>query len=79
MAAKKNNLANFEESLAELERLVEHMEKGELGLEESLQTFERGVELTRACQAALQQAEQRVEKLIEKNGQATIAPIDPPG
>jgi exodeoxyribonuclease VII small subunit len=78
MAAKKNTLVNFEESLMELEKLVEQMEKGELSLEESLQFFERGVELARACQSALQQAEQRVEKLLEKNGQANIITVDAP-
>jgi exodeoxyribonuclease VII small subunit len=40
----------FEESLAELEQLVERMEQGNLGLEESLKLFERGVQLTRTCQ-----------------------------
>lgn len=67
---------NFEQSLDELESLVERLEKGELTLEESLRHFERGIELTRACQAALHQAEQRVEKLLEKDGQLTAVPFD---
>lgn len=79
MAVKKLTAINFESSLEELERLVEQMEKGELTLEDSLKHFERGIELTRACQSALQLAEQRVEKLIEKNGQLEIVPFDSQG
>ncbi len=76
MAAKKPTLIDFEKSLAELESLVEQMEAGELSLEDSLKRFERGIELTRACQAALRLAEQKVEKLITQNGQLEIVPFD---
>lgn len=79
MVAKKSTPINFEQSLAELEGLVELMEKGELTLEESLRHFERGIELTRTCQAALQIAEQKVEKLIEKNGIVEIIPFEDQG
>jgi exodeoxyribonuclease VII small subunit len=54
----------FETALAELESLVETLEQGELSLEQSLQQFERGVKLTRACQQALKSAEQRVDMLV---------------
>ncbi len=54
----------FETALAELETLVETLEQGELSLEQSLQQFERGVKLTRACQQALKTAEQRVDMLV---------------
>ena len=57
---------DFEQSMAELELLVERLEHGELPLEESLRAFERGVELTRACQAALRHAEQKVEMLLAR-------------
>jgi exodeoxyribonuclease VII small subunit len=76
MAAKKPTLIDFEKSLAELESLVEQMEAGELSLEDSLKRFERGIELTRACQAALRLAEQKVEKLTTQNGQLEIVPFD---
>ncbi len=59
---------DFEAALGELENLVERMEKGELSLEESLQDFERGIELARKCQTALQEAEQRVQLLAGENG-----------
>ena len=59
---------DFEKSLAELEQIVARMEAGELSLDESLQQFERGVVLARACQQALQVAEQKVELLLKKSG-----------
>lgn len=59
---------DFEGSLAELEAIVERLEQGELSLDESLQQFERGVQLTRTCQAALKHAEHKVEVLLRKSG-----------
>ena len=55
----------FEDTLAELEALVARMEAGSLPLDEALRSFERGVQLTRECQAALQAAQQRVQMLTE--------------
>lgn len=68
---------DFEKSLAELEQLVEKMESGDLPLDEALKHFERGVALTRACQAALKQAELKVQQLLEKDGRAELVPLDP--
>jgi exodeoxyribonuclease VII small subunit len=62
---------DLEKSLAELEKIVEKMESGELTLDESLQQFERGVALTRQCQTALRAAEQKVEILLRKSGAGT--------
>lgn len=61
---KKTSQPDFEKALAELESLVENLERGELPLEQTLKQFERGIELTRSCQKALQAAEQRVEILL---------------
>ncbi len=69
MAGKKKT-PTFEESLAELEKLVETLEKGELSLEDSLKSFERGVELTRTCQEALKTAEHKVRILSEDHPDA---------
>lgn len=62
---RKGTKFNFEEALASLETLVQAMEEGELSLEESLKAFERGIKLTRECQAALEQAEQKVQMLVK--------------
>ena len=66
---KKSKAFDFEAALAELEALVERMEEGETSLEDSLKDFERGIELTRACQAALAEAEQKVQILLDKDGE----------
>jgi len=65
---KKKLEFNFEQTLAELEAIVEQMERGDLGLEESIRNFERGITLTRACQKALTEAEQKVQILLQENG-----------
>lgn len=66
----------FEEALAELEAIVDQLERGDLSLEDSLQSFERGVALTTVCQRALSQAEQRVEMLTGKGADAKLEPFD---
>lgn len=58
-------VAQFEQSLDELEQLVEKMEHGEMSLEDSLAAYERGVGLYRRCQGALEQAELRVRLLSD--------------
>lgn len=75
MAKRSSKTPDFETALAELEALVEKMEQGDLSLDESLQQFERGVQLTRSCQQALKDAEQKVQVLLEKDGQATLEPF----
>ncbi|MFQ5642179.1 MAG: exodeoxyribonuclease VII small subunit, partial [Thiogranum sp.] len=75
MAKRSSKKPDFETALAELEALVEKMEQGDLSLDESLQQFERGVQLTRSCQQALQDAEQKVQLLLKKNGQETLEPF----
>ncbi|HFB65903.1 MAG TPA: exodeoxyribonuclease VII small subunit [Aeromonadales bacterium] len=54
---------DFETQLAELEKLVESMETGNLSLEDSLKSFEKGVNLTRSCLKTLKKAELKVQKL----------------
>jgi exodeoxyribonuclease VII small subunit len=54
----------FDDTLRELQAIVERLERGELSLEESLRAFERGVELSRRGQAILDAAERRVELLL---------------
>lgn len=63
---------DFETAMTELESLVQRMESGELSLEDSLKEFERGVKLTRICQASLKVAEQRVRVLTESGEEAAL-------
>jgi exodeoxyribonuclease VII small subunit len=74
-----NKSIDFEKALAELESLVERLERGDVPLDEALRTFERGVALTRSCQASLQAAQQRVEILLKRSGQSEVHPFEGPG
>lgn len=70
-AAEPSSIAQFEQSLDELEQLVAKMEGGELSLDESLRSFERGIALFRNCQNALEQAELRVKLVLDPNDPAS--------
>jgi exodeoxyribonuclease VII small subunit len=75
-AAEPSSIAQFEQSLDELEQLVARMEGGELSLDESLRSFERGIALFRNCQNALEQAELRVKLLLDPNDPDSAAPFE---
>jgi exodeoxyribonuclease VII small subunit len=51
---------SFEDALSELEQVVRNLEDGQIGLEESLAAYERGVSLIKRCYAQLREAEQRI-------------------
>lgn len=72
MAKKKIENLSFEESLVELEVIVQNLEQGDLNLEESMTLFERGLHLSKHNQEKLKGAEQQINILLEKNGQATL-------
>lgn len=66
---------SFEQAMAELENIVNQLEQGDLPLEQSLQQFERAVELSRLSQQKLQQAEQKVSVLLRQDGAEKLAPF----
>lgn len=55
---------SFEESIKELEEIVEKLEKGEATLDESLEYFEKGIKLSKSCQKMLDEAEKKVSVLV---------------
>ncbi len=65
MADRKADLAAlpFETAMAELEKIVDQLEKGQVGLEDSIKLYERGEELKKHCDALLKGAEARIEKI----------------
>ena len=75
MNKKPKDPPDFEKALAELESLVEQLESGELNLDQSLQQFKRGVELTRHCQGVLEQAQQTVEQLLDPQDEDSAVPF----
>ncbi|ACL76251.1 exodeoxyribonuclease VII small subunit [Ruminiclostridium cellulolyticum] len=56
---------SFEEAIAELEQIVLKLEKGEATLEESITSFQQGIELSRYCAARLDEAEKQITMLIK--------------
>jgi exodeoxyribonuclease VII small subunit len=70
---------SFEESLGELEQIVEQLEAGDLPLERSLELFEKGVRLSRECQKRLDEAERKVEILLKsEDGTVRAVSFDEP-
>ena len=70
MGKKVNLKIDFEKSMEELEKIVGDLESGTLTLDQSIEAFERGIELAKLCQKRLEAAEERVKKLLEKtNGE----------
>jgi exodeoxyribonuclease VII small subunit len=55
---------SFEAALADLESIIQELEAGEKGLEDSLKLYERGVAALRVCHDFLNKAEQRIKKLV---------------
>ncbi len=66
----------FEQSISELEAIVQQLEKGELSLEDSLKQFEKGIALARQCQDVLTQAEQKIEMLTSHHLISVDDPTD---
>ena len=73
--AEKKAAVNFEKAINDLEKIVEDLESGELSLEQSLKTFEKGIKLTRQCQGELEKAELKVKKLVEEDGELKTKPL----
>ncbi len=67
---------SFEESLAELENIVEKLENGQLSLDESLLLFDTGIKLVKECDTKLRNVQQQVEKLIEENNRLKSEPFE---
>lgn len=63
---------NFEETMKELEEIVQELEKGELNLDDSIQKFEKGMELSKSASKYLEDAEKKITILVkDKSGEIT--------
>ena len=60
----------FEESLAELEKIASKLEGGDLGLDEAIKEFEKGIKISKECSEKLDQAEKKINILVQgENGE----------
>jgi exodeoxyribonuclease VII small subunit len=77
MAKKDQEKKKFENALEELENVVEQLESGDLSLENSLATFEKGVRLVKFCNQKLTEVEKKIELLVkERDGKLKLTPLD---
>ncbi|MBU4527715.1 MAG: exodeoxyribonuclease VII small subunit [Hoeflea sp.] len=69
---------SFEEAVAELERIVEQLERGDVALDKSIEIYERGEALKAHCEKLLSAAEKRIEKIrLDRQGQPVgTEPLD---
>jgi exodeoxyribonuclease VII small subunit len=69
---------SFEDALKELERIVDHLERGEVPLDKSIEIYERGEALKTHCDTLLKAAEDRIEKIrLARDGKPTgTEPLD---
>ncbi|WP_025564264.1 exodeoxyribonuclease VII small subunit [Psychromonas sp. SP041] len=72
MALKKPENMQYEEAITELEQIVQHLEVGDLPLEDALKQFERGISLARSNSQKLQHAQQQVSILMQNDVQAPL-------
>jgi exodeoxyribonuclease VII small subunit len=59
----------FEESLKELEQIVQQLEQGDVPLEQALQAFQKGMTLSKECQDTLANAEKTLAKVMTEDNQ----------
>jgi exodeoxyribonuclease VII small subunit len=70
----------FEQSMKQLERIVQELEDGELPLEKAIKKFEEGIKLTQFCSAKLDETEKKVSVLIKNaEGEVATRPFRPEG
>ncbi len=78
MSKTPKNL-KFEQAMHRLDAIVEAMEAGEIGIEESISKYEEAMELAAHCRRILDESEQRIKKIqIDAAGQLQAEPFEPP-
>jgi exodeoxyribonuclease VII small subunit len=79
MAATDIATLSFEAALAELEKIVDGLERGDVALDKSIENYERGEALKKHCDNLLKSAESRVEKIrLTRDGKPDgTEPLDP--
>ena len=62
----KSNLSTFEKDLKSMQSILEEIESKDLSLEEIIDNYKLGVELSKKCQKALEEAEQKIKEVTDK-------------
>ena len=69
MSKDKEN--SFEKNLQKLELIVEKLESGEIGLEESVQLYEEGMKIKKICDNKLKEIEMQIKKIMIEDNKVT--------
>jgi|TARA_B100001013_G_scaffold249932_1_gene155233 exodeoxyribonuclease VII small subunit len=62
---EKNNLSSFEDNLKKMQSILEEIESKDLNLEEIIDKYKLGIELSKKCQKALEEAEQKIKQVSD--------------
>ncbi|HTV48604.1 MAG TPA: exodeoxyribonuclease VII small subunit [Phycisphaerae bacterium] len=76
MVKKDEKQISFEQAMTQLEKIVSQIASGQIGLEESLAMYEKGMELVQRCRTILDRAEKRIEMLSQSNGGLSAEPMN---
>ncbi|MFH0992297.1 MAG: exodeoxyribonuclease VII small subunit [bacterium] len=77
MSTKKGTKKSFEALLERLEEIVDLLEKGEASLDDAVDLYEEGMQLSKECAEKLKASELRIQKLTKTvNGEFELSPMD---
>ena len=77
--SKSPRKMKFEQAMDKLDAIVEAMESGEIGIEESISKYEEAMQLAAHCRGILEQAEQRIKKIqLDAAGEPHAEAFDAP-
>ena len=74
--SEQSESPSFEEALAQLQEIVNELDQGAIGLEESMRRFEAGIKLLRTCYKILETAEQKIEVLTGIDAEGNPSTVD---
>jgi exodeoxyribonuclease VII small subunit len=75
MAKEMNETVSFEQAMDLLEGIVARLENGDVPLEQAIELFQEGMQLSRLCGQKLEAVERRIEMLVEENGTLVKKPF----
>ena len=65
----KENKLSFEEAMTELEKIVEKLEEGDVPLEEAIDIYKKGMELSKICHTKLKNVEEQLTEIVTESGE----------
>lgn len=68
---------NFEDAMNQLEEIVSQLERGDVPLEQAIELFQKGMQLSQVCSQKLSQVERKIEMIVESDGEIVKKPFNP--